>query len=377
MKLLKTKSELTELRSVSGIMDCTVKHEIKNTSASATYTGPKIPPEVWQEVLSFLKWVYDTTKSEAQVRMYVNPTQNTWKAWAYPQEARTGMSAKELDNQDASRQREQFKDSEGWIYFNTTHSHCSCGAFQSGTDEANEQNQDGLHITVGHLDKSAYDLHFRFYRSGLKFEPDMSEFWDIGEPWKTAPEQFVNKDAIARWQMGQPLKDAAFPAEWKANLIEIKPTYQSCGLGYRAYDVEDLHGYSPYVQTDYGPRYVGQPAHPAFNNEPEKKNGKKDKKGKKGKQAEETLGPVWKRVDDAVAEIEKNADSYSITDEHLSQVLGFVSGSMAVEIINKACEHHDVTVEEVAEAYLQWNPSMTEETPAADKPAHDIGGNGQ
>lgn len=222
MKLTKTKDRIVEQRSADGLLDCTVTHEIKESRGKAEYVGPKIPEKEWREVLAFLKWVNDTTSSEAQVRAYVNVRLNTWKFWAYPQEAKTGMSAKELDTDQAKEQRRQFKDSEGWIYFGTIHSHCSSSAFQSGVDEANESNQDGLHVTVGKLKDKHYDLHVRFYRMGMCFDPDLDDFWDIGEPWSQAPASFVRKDAIARWQMCEPGGDQ-FPEIWKTNLVEIKP----------------------------------------------------------------------------------------------------------------------------------------------------------
>lgn len=328
MKLLKTKSELTEARSVSGLLTCTVKHEIKSTSAVAAYDGPKIPYDVWQSVLAFLKWVNDTTHSEGQVRLYVNPKLETWKAWAYPQEAKTGMSAKELDNDDTKKQREQFKDSEGWVYFGTVHSHCSMGAFQSSTDESNESNQDGLHITIGHLDKEHYDLHARFYRSLLKFEPDLSEFWDIGEPWKSASEEFVNHAAVAKWQMSEPDKEAKFPEEWKANLIEIKPvTYESRGLG---------NWQSPY-SSNGGP--VSQPANTPGDSE-------KDRITKK-ELREIRNKPLWQRQDLAAEELEARFTvAFGPNENNLIEAITFLC-EPEVQMILKVMEKYEVDADDL------------------------------
>lgn len=218
MKLVQTKNKTTELRQFPGLIDATVEHTIKESCGSAKYLGPKIPPEEWNKVLSFFKWTYDTTKSESQVRFYVNPELGTWKAWAYPQKARMGMTAEEIPCKDADDQRAQFAD--GWIYFCTVHHHCSAGAFQSGTDEANERSQDGLHITVGDMNQNKHTLHARFYLQSMKFEPDMSEFWSIGDELllMLPPEVW---DRVARYQMTMP-SEVAFPDQWKTNLIEIK-----------------------------------------------------------------------------------------------------------------------------------------------------------
>ena len=231
MKLNKTKSIITEDETIEGLVGCSYEYSIKDTKVSLDWLGPKIPQNVWYEVTSFLKWTYDQYKSESQVRLFVSPTLRTWKAWAFPQQAKTGMSALELDNEMAREQRAALQlNPPDWLYFGTVHHHCSMGAFQSGTDRENEEKQDGLHITVGNLDKDVYDIHCRFYRKGCKFETtlNMSWFFETGDMLATWPKMFSEymppdlPDKTARKMMCQPVT-LAFPEEWKANIIEIKP----------------------------------------------------------------------------------------------------------------------------------------------------------
>lgn len=221
MKLISTRSKVKETRDFPGLISCTMEHEVKQSTGTARFTGPYIPEEVWKKILSFFAWTYETTKSESQVRLYVNTSASTWDAWAFPQEARTGMTAKEIACPDAEAQRARF--GEGWVYFGTVHHHCSASAFQSGTDESNENHQDGLHITVGNIDKAQHDLHCRFYLNGCKFDPDMSEFWPIGEELVEAlPIELWDK--VARFQMGKSSR-VEFPTEWRTNLIEVKSVF--------------------------------------------------------------------------------------------------------------------------------------------------------
>ena len=228
--------------SIEGLLECKLAHQIKETKGTVIYTGPKIPPEVWNEILSFFKWCYTTYKSECQVRLYVSPTQHTWRAWAFPQEANTGMTARELDNEDARTQRAELNmNPPEWIYFGTVHHHCAATAFQSSTDTENEKNQDGLHITVGKMDEKQHDIHVRFYRKGLKFTPDLSWFYDV-EPslqqirtWiasspvaidpKINPTLFLghkDKDDLAKALMCVP-SEVEFPQAWKENIVDIRP----------------------------------------------------------------------------------------------------------------------------------------------------------
>ncbi len=227
MKLIKiSKAEIDQTREVPGLLSCRMAYEIKSGSGQMQYTGPKFSPEMWHQVMSFFRWTFKEMQSESQVRLYVNPGQGRWGAWAFPQAARTGLSARELVvKETADQARERFKSwktepSEDWIYFCTVHHHCSAEAFQSGTDENNEKNQDGLHITMGRMDDERHDLHARFYLGGNCFEPDLSAFWPVDSMLtRMVPEEVL--DAVARHQMCQRVT-VDFPDAWRANLVEVQ-----------------------------------------------------------------------------------------------------------------------------------------------------------
>lgn len=223
--------KINQVKQSAGLMSCTLEHEVQKTTARYDWTGPKISPEVWNQVLAYFRWTYDLTKSESQVRLYANATLGTWAAWAYPQRANTGMTAHEIDSPEASAQRAQFSDADGWVYYGTVHHHCSGSAFQSSVDESNERNQDGLHITVGKMDQTQYDLNARVYQSSFLLTGiDLDSFWDIGQVVSELPfmvRAVLPKDfekQVAHHQMGvPPPADTEFPQQWKDNLIFIAP----------------------------------------------------------------------------------------------------------------------------------------------------------
>jgi hypothetical protein len=237
-----------EVKGINGLFTCLLEHEVKATKAKFDFTGPKISPEMWAEVMAFFEWTQEIEKSESQVRLFLHPTHG-WKAWAFPQKGGTGMTISEIeDHPDRATQRARFADHDGWTYFGTVHHHCTAGAFQSGTDTADEKNQDGLHITVGHMDKEVRDLHCRLYIKGHKFEPVMNGFWSIGEETERKAADYLDTfgiipdlDKVARKQMsfssaklranaGLPPVSAdiaPFPAEWRANyIIPVRFTHQ-------------------------------------------------------------------------------------------------------------------------------------------------------
>jgi hypothetical protein len=229
MKLDKPSSKLKQVKGLDGLITVTFEHEIKSSTAIVDCKLPKIDPAEWNRVLAFLAWSYQHTHSEAQLRAFLNIKTRQWRFWAFPQICGTGMTTKEIAEASPERdaQRAQFGDAEGWCAFGTIHHHCSASAFQSGTDEADEILQDGLHITVGHMDQKQYDIHCRFYIGGNRFDPDMSLFWDLGDVFGNVPDWIMRYvpqgvgNELARKAMCFPApENTAFPDEWKANLIE-------------------------------------------------------------------------------------------------------------------------------------------------------------
>lgn len=248
-KQVSNTTTIKQLKELPGMMSCLFEHKVTDTSAKFKWTGPKISPELWSQILAFFKWTYDEHKSESQVRLFVNHRTRQWSAWAFPQRARTGMSAHEItegeDGYEATKtQRAQFGDHEGWTYFGTVHHHCSSSAFQSGTDRQNEHDQDGLHITIGKMDERRHDIHCRLYISGFSILGlDMSDFWDVEHVLRGLPHVLRNlladgaEDALAKQQMCIPSPaETEFPEVWKTNVIEVRAMVtQPRGLVYSSY----------------------------------------------------------------------------------------------------------------------------------------------
>lgn len=235
-------TQLRQLKDMGGIMSCAFTHDVVKTSYKFEWKGPTLN-DIWPEVLAFFRWTNDTMSSESQVRLFVNTRTKEWKAWAFPQKAKTGMSARELTTGDegydkAIEQRSLFKYEDGWEYWGTAHHHCGMSAFQSGTDESNEKSQDGLHITVGNLKQAKFDIHYRVYLSGVLLNVPLDQFWDITAIVEQIPE-FARGlmrpnigTEIAKIQMGiPPAADLEFPQQWKDNVVDINPKMEVQATG--------------------------------------------------------------------------------------------------------------------------------------------------
>lgn len=230
--IIKTSSgKSVEIKEIAGVFSCLLEHKVSETKAQFEYTGPRIAPETWNEILGFFRWSQETHQSEAQVRLFVHPEQG-WLAFAFPQEGGTGMTTKEIDGVEFQRQRAELIPA-GFTAFGTVHHHCNSPAFQSGTDSHDEASQDGLHITVGNILADKHSIHCRVYLKAHMFEPRMNAFWDIGDAARETLEMVSNlgfdifevADRMARQQMCVPVpKDSPFPPQWKENYLVKKST---------------------------------------------------------------------------------------------------------------------------------------------------------
>jgi hypothetical protein len=308
MKLIKiNKSEISDAREVAGLLQAHIEYEVKSAQGRLEYVGPPFLPEMWHQVLSFFRWTHKETKSESQVRLYVNLVLGRWGAWAFPQAARTGLSARELpepETPEKARHRFAFWESEpsdDWLYFGTVHHHCSASAFQSGTDEENERNQDGLHLTVGRMDEERHDLHARFYLGGNCYEPDLSRFWPI-DPELAAQVPTGMHDALARFQMGRRVT-LDFPDAWRANLVEVAVTKSVLVPSH-----------------DWG---LGQ---------------------------EDLLFPGTYRLEEAIEEINRRCRAHAIRPDQWLAELDAIAASDASQFIIQACLRHGVSPEELRAA---------------------------
>lgn len=230
-----------EYREMPGIFSCLLQHKVAETKADFEWNGPPFTKEQWQEMLAFFKWTYATERSEAQVRLFIHP-RHGWKIWAFPQDGGTGMTTKEVANDDAKKQREEI--GEGYEAFGTIHHHCASPAFQSGTDTHDETTVDGLHITIGKMGEAMHDMHARLYIKSNKFDVNMSAFWDIGDEVRASLKAVKElgfdvsniEDKAARLQMCVPAPaDHPFNAQWKANYLLFKPQVNGSGITTRGY----------------------------------------------------------------------------------------------------------------------------------------------
>jgi len=100
----------------------------------------KITTRIFGNILGFFREVYKLYKSEAIVLIYYNKNTKFYKVLAPDQEV-----------SNASLKYEAPPTPKDHILIGTIHSHGNMQAFHSGTDKGDEENFDGIHMTIGKL----------------------------------------------------------------------------------------------------------------------------------------------------------------------------------------------------------------------------------
>src|SRR5262252_5451425 len=151
---------------------------------------PKLPKRVVAQAVTFFRQVLHKHDSEAGVVIYYNADKRDFLLWC-PRQKVSGGSC-DYDRNDSGQNEPALQ---GYNIVGTIHSHCNFQAFHSGTDVHDEELYDGLHITIGDLNKEAFSMCSSFvqHRTREVVEP---EFCCLGvrrqdDPW-AIKSQFIS-----------------------------------------------------------------------------------------------------------------------------------------------------------------------------------------
>jgi len=174
-KLFKRNGVSTALISVEAVSGVSVVKPYVN------FTAQKIPYSLLEDVIAFFGEVYRKFQSEAVGYLYYRSEDGQWDFMVPKQSA----SAAHAKYEGAPPQRA------GWQCAGTIHSHGSMSAFHSGTDDADEEFFDGIHITIGRCDQLNVEFSTSIVVNG---EREMLKIWDLVEGFTAskAPADWVN-----------------------------------------------------------------------------------------------------------------------------------------------------------------------------------------
>jgi proteasome lid subunit RPN8/RPN11 len=142
---------------------------LESVNSYATMDIPKIPGIIYAQIFDFFKKVYRIYNAEGLAIIYYNPKKKIFKVHIPTQEV-TGASVNVEDDYQISIKNYQPVCS--------IHSHPGFSAFHSGTDTHDEEDFDGLHITVGEVESHAHKLVASIVSNGYRVQVDPLDYID-------------------------------------------------------------------------------------------------------------------------------------------------------------------------------------------------------
>jgi PRTRC genetic system protein A len=145
---------------------------------------PRLPLDLLLTVQSFFKEIYDKYKSEVAVILYYNVKTNKWHVDVPEQEVGAASVKYDLSKSVIPK---------GFVPAGTIHSHASMKAFHSGTDDNDEYNSDGIHITIGCFHNPKQDYVFRLIFGKVAHTMDFMDVLCSGEFNRVYPTWWVER----------------------------------------------------------------------------------------------------------------------------------------------------------------------------------------
>lgn len=133
---------------------------LQNAESSISLKLPKIPGRIIAQALTFFRKVWDKFSSEAYVQLYYSKKLNQYRLWCPKQQvSRGGVNYDRCDQFSYEERVGNGATNEwNWQMVGTIHSHCNFSAFHSGTDTHDEETFDGIHVTLGHVDRKEFSM---------------------------------------------------------------------------------------------------------------------------------------------------------------------------------------------------------------------------
>lgn len=175
------------------------------------------------QIVSFFREVYQKYKAEANIILHYHPEKKAYKIDIPPQGA-TGASVDYINGEYTFQ---------GFIRIGTIHSHASMSAFHSGVDHNDEENWDGLHITIGYLHRKYIDISASIMANGKRFNVNPMDYMcgiELVEFEEKSPAWMGKRWINGKWIENKPTKtlgylvqDVPHPIKWSKKIEEYRP----------------------------------------------------------------------------------------------------------------------------------------------------------
>ncbi len=205
-------------------------------SSYASLNVAKIATRQIAQILSLFREVYKVYRSEANIILHYNKKRKKYRI-DVPKQGVTGASVAYVNGEDT------YKD---YIRIGTIHSHANMSAFHSGTDYKDEENWDGLHITLGKIGAEYFDISCSIMAGGERFMVHPEDYIDGIElieyevehkypRYKWIAGKQVPMEAVKKlgYRCNALEKDFIFPKKWMTKID--RPKYVASSYNYSSY----------------------------------------------------------------------------------------------------------------------------------------------
>jgi len=156
---------------------------LEKMETSVNVNIPKIPTKITKKAFNFLKSIYEKYKTESVILLYLNINTLEYSLDVPDQEVSSASVKYEG--------RTEKDDDDNLVLIGSIHSHSDFGAFHSGTDVNDEKYFDGIHITVGNLNKEEVSVVCSLVSNNIRIKKNPEDyiegikFVELEEPYTT------------------------------------------------------------------------------------------------------------------------------------------------------------------------------------------------
>jgi hypothetical protein len=170
---------------------------------------PKVPIRIIAQAHRFFSQVFEKYNSESYLTLYYSEKFNDYRLWCPSQTVSHGSVNYDLKDQIDFKERT----ADQWQIVGTIHSHCDFSAFHSGIDIDDEEQFDGIHITLGHVNRTEISIASSFVigKNRQTLEPvdciaDLAKAFTESEPEPEVQEESEEDKYKPWWERKQTSK---------------------------------------------------------------------------------------------------------------------------------------------------------------------------
>lgn len=122
-----------------------------------------IPANIYAQAVDFFRRVWRTHKTEAEVLITKSIATNEYRLFVPTQRVSHGGVYSIYNPTHIAN---------GWLVVGTFHSHCNFSPYHSSTDESDARDMDGIHGTIGYVDRDTPEMALMVALNGTMFHFD-------------------------------------------------------------------------------------------------------------------------------------------------------------------------------------------------------------